>query len=158
MRKSDARPQVLHAAKMLTEGPKGGASYADIREITGLSLGVIKDHAQRMRDRGELIWVSDGFYRYPPPRESHNPIYINVLPDGMHRIQCGNRQILITQGSAKLMKMAFGNHGHIGKDPLAMDDEVFITVLLDGSMKIECGDQLLELSSLEARLLRAAIG
>ena len=76
----------------------------------------------------------------------------------MHRIQCGNRQILITQGSAKLMKMAFGNHGHIGKDPLAMDDEVFITVLLDGSMKIECGDQLLELSSLEARLLRSAIG
>lgn len=159
MRKSDARPQVLHACKMLTEGPKGGASYADIREVTGLSLGVIKDHAQRMRDRGELIWVSDGFYRYPPPPRDHCPVYINVMPDGRHRIQCGTRQITITQGSARLMKMAFGNHGHIGKnDRVEVDDEVFISVLLDGSMKVECGDQLLELSSIEARNLRAAIG
>lgn len=158
MRKSDARPKVLQACKVLTESPKGGASYADIQAMTGLSLGIIKDHAQRMKDSGDLIWLSDGFYRSPPPLRDHCPVYINVLPNGDHRIQCGDRLIVITQGSAKLMKMALGNHGHVGKDPLALDDEVFITVLLDGSMKVECADQLLELSSYEARLLRAAMG
>lgn len=158
MRKSDARPKVLQACRVLTDSPKGGASYADIQAMTGLSLGIIKDHAQRMKDNGDLIWLSDGFYRTAPPLREHCPVYINVMPNGDHRIQCGTRQIIITQGSARLMKMAFGNHGHVGKDPLPVDDEVFITVLVDGSMKVECGDQLLELSSFEARLLRAAIG
>lgn len=159
MRKSDARPKVLQACRVLTDSPKGGASYADIQAMTGLSLGIIKDHAQRMKDSGDLIWLSDGFYRSPPPLREHCPVYINVMPNGDHRIQCGDRQIIITQGSAKLMKMAMGNHGNVGKDPtIELEDEVFITVLLDGSVKIECGDQLLELSSYEARLLRAAIG
>ena len=159
MRKSDARPKVLQACRVLTDSPKGGASYADIQAMTGLSLGIIKDHAQRMKDSGDLIWLSDGFYRSPPPLREHCHVYINVMPNGDHRIQCGDRQITITQGSARLMKMAFGNHGHIGKNgQVEVDDEVFISVLLDGSMKVECGDQLLELSSLEARNLRAAIG
>ena len=159
MKRSDARPRILHVCKMLTESPKAGASYADIREVTGLSLSIVKDHAQRMKDAGDLIWVSDGFYRHPPALREQCPVYINVLANGDHRIQCGERQIIITQGSAKLMKMALGNHGNVGKDPtIELDDEVFITVLLDGSVKIECGDQLLELSSIEARLLRAAVG
>lgn len=159
MRKSDSRPQVMHACKILTESPASGATYAAIREMTGLSLSVIKDHAQRAYETGDLIRAADGFYRTPPPAREHCNVYINVMPDGSHRIQCGDRQITITRGSAWLMKMALGNHGGMGRTPaLSTDDEVFVSVLLDGSMKIECGDQLLELSSLEARLLRAAIG
>ena len=158
MKRSDARPRILHACKLLTESEKKGASYADIREITGLSLSIVKDHAQRMKDTGALIWVADGFYRHPETREEF-PVSVSVLRDGRHRIECGPRSMTISQGSARLLKMAFGNHGSVGKSStLDLDDEVTITVLLDGSAKLECGDEVMELTAIGARLLRAAVG
>lgn len=159
MRHSDARQKVLHACRMLTDSPTGGASYAGIQEITGLSLAIVKDHAHRMRDAGELTWVANGFYRVSPRLREQHPVCINVLHDGSHRIRCGDREVTISKGSAILLKMACGNHGTLKNQKwIELDDEVFLTVLLDGSVLIECGDQVLELSSIEARLLRAAIG
>ena len=138
MRHSDARQKVLHACRMLTDSPTGGASYAGIQEIT---------------------WVANGFYRVPPRLREQHPVCINVLQDGSHRIRCGDREVTISKGSAILLKMACGNHGTLKKQKgIELEDEVFLTVLLDGSVLIECGDQVLELSSIEARLLRAAIG
>ena len=47
MRKSDARPKVLQACRVLTDSPKGGASYADIQAMTGLSQGTARSIAAK---------------------------------------------------------------------------------------------------------------